>query len=142
MRAALVARAALLLGVAALPIAFSAWIDPARLVVPRTAEREVARVLATGTAVTDYANYDGRAIEKYLAPLRRVRPEVLVLGSSRMQMLRGCDDVRVRECGTGFVNVAVSGAILDDMLGTYGLYDIAEPAAEAGPARHRPVDGE
>ena len=107
-------------------MAFSAWIDPARLVTPRTAEREIARVLATGTAVTDFANYDDRAIEKYLAPLRRVPPEVLVLGSSRMQMLRGCADARARECGSGFVNGSVSGAILDDVLGVYGLYDTAE----------------
>ena len=122
----LLVRGVLLVAIAALPVAFSAWIDPARLVAPRTAEREIARVLASGTAVTDYANYDERAIEKHLAPLRRVRPQVLVLGSSRMQMLRGCGDPRVRECGAGFVNVAVSGAVLDDVLGTYGLYDTAD----------------
>ena len=122
----LIARAVLLLAIAALPVAFSAWLDPARLVAPRTAEREIARVLASGTAVTDYTNYDERAIEKYLAPLRRTRPEVLVLGSSRMQMLRGCGKVEVRGCGTAFVNVSVSGAVLDDVLGTYGLYDSAD----------------
>jgi hypothetical protein len=117
---ALVARAALLLGIAALPIGFSAWIDPARLVAPRSAEREIARVLAAGTRVTNFANYDDRAIEKHLAPMR-ARPEVLVLGSSRMQMLRGCaaDDARC----AGFVNGAMQGAVLDDMLGVYGLYD-------------------
>jgi hypothetical protein len=120
------ARAALLLAIAALPVAFSAWIDPARLVAPRTAEREIARVLATGTAVTDFTNYDERAIEKYLAPLRGVRPGLLVLGSSRTQMLRGCGGVEARGCGTPFVNVSVSGAVLDDLLGTYGLYDSAD----------------
>ena len=121
---ALFARAALLLAVAALPIGFNAWIDPARLVAPRDAEREIARVLATGMNVTDVANYDDRAIERYLAPLR-ARPELLVLGSSRMQMLRGCGDAGVRGCGNGFVNGAMQGAVLDDMLGVYGLYDAA-----------------
>ena len=121
----LFARGALLFAIAALPVAFSAWIDPARLVAPRGAEREIARVLATGTAVTDFTNHDERSIEKHLAPLRRARPEVLVLGSSRMQMLRGCVDSPVRECGA-FVNVSVSGALLDDVFGTYGLYDTAD----------------
>ena len=121
---ALLARAALVLAVAALPVGFSAWIDPARLVAPRSAEREIARVLATGTSVTDVANYDDRAIEKALAPMRP-RPEVLVLGSSRMQMLRGCAGAPVRGCGNGFVNGAMQGAVLDDVLGVYGLYDAA-----------------
>jgi hypothetical protein len=126
--AALVGRAAVLLGIAALPIAFSAWIDPARLVAPRAAERDIARVLAAGSSVTNYANYDDRAIEKAMAPLR-ARPQVLVLGSSRMQMLRGFAGSEVRgfadRTPTGFVNGAMQGATLDDMLGVYGLYDAA-----------------
>ena len=118
----LFARGALLLAIAALPVAFSAWIDPARLVTPRHAEREIARVLASGRNVTDFANYDDRAIEKHLAPLRRGRPDVLVLGSSMMPMLRGCGGAGVRGC----VNGAMQGATLDDVLGVYGLYDTAE----------------
>ena len=121
---ALVARAAALLGIAALPVAFNAWIDPARLVAPRTAERDIARVLAAGSNVTSYANYDDRAIERAMAPLRP-RPEVLVLGSSRLQMLRDARcAMRSARC-TGFVNGAMQGATLDDMLGVYGLYDAA-----------------
>ena len=57
----------MLLGIAALPVAFSAWIDPARLVAPRATERDIARVLAAGSNVTNYANYDDRAIERSLA---------------------------------------------------------------------------
>ena len=120
--AALLARATLLLGVAALPIGFNAWIDPARLVAPRRAEREIARVLATGTNVTSFANYDDRAIEKHRAPMR-ARPEVLVLGSSRMQVVRGIGGSEVRGSATAFVNGAMQGGVLDDMLGVYGLYD-------------------
>ena len=125
---ALVVRAAVLLGIAALPVAFSAWIDPARLVAPRATERDIARVLAAGSNVTNYANYDDRAIEQAMAPVR-ARPEVLVLGSSRMQMLRGCAGAEVSGCVNGvsktFVNGAMQGATLDDMLGVYGLYDAA-----------------
>jgi hypothetical protein len=121
---ALVVRAVLLIGIAALPIAFSVWIDPARLVAPRTAERDMARVLAAGSNVTDYANYDDRAIEQAMAPMR-ARPEVLVLGSSRMQMMRAAPcALRDARCAT-FVNGAMQGATLDDMLGVYGLYDAA-----------------
>ena len=121
---ALVARAAALFGIAALPVAFNAWIDPARLVAPRSAERDIARVLAAGSNVTNFANYDDRAIEGAMAP-RRARPEVLVLGSSRMQMLRDARcALRDARCAT-FVNGAMQGATLDDILGVYGLYDAA-----------------
>lgn len=120
----LIARGALLLGIAALPVAFSAWIDPARLVAPRATERDIARVLAAGSNVTNYANYDDRAIEKAMAPLR-ARPEVLVLGSSRMQVMRGCAGAQVGGCATTFVNGAMQGATLDDIAGVYGLYDAA-----------------
>jgi hypothetical protein len=119
---ALIARGALLSAIAALPVVFSAWIDPARLVAPRAAEREIARVLATGTNVTSYANYDDRAIERFLAPMR-ARPEVLVLGSSRMQVLRDARCATSDARCAGFVNGAMQGAVLDDMLGVYGLYD-------------------
>jgi hypothetical protein len=116
----LMARATLLLAIAALPVAFNAWIDPARVVASRDSEREIARVLASGRNVTDVANYDDRAIEKYLAPLRPIRAQVLVLGSSRMQPLRASAFRNAT-----FVNGAVQGASLDDMLGVYALHDVA-----------------
>ena len=120
----LISRAALLLAIAALPVAFSAWIDPARLVAPRATEGDIARVLAAGSNVTNYANYDDRAIERAMAPMR-ARPEGLVLGSSRMQVLRDAQcAMRSAHCAT-FVNGAMQGATLDDMLGVYGLYDAA-----------------
>ena len=117
---ALIARGALLLIVAALPVAFSAAVDPARLVASRESEREIARVLATGRNVTDVANYDDRAIERYLAPLRPERPEVLGLGSSRMQPMPASAFAARR-----FVNGAMQAGVLDDALGVYGLYDVA-----------------
>ena len=115
---ALAIRVAALVVVAALPVAFSAWVDPARLVTSRSAEREIARVLASGRNVTDVANYDDRAIEKNLAPMRLRRAEVLVLGSSRMQPLRAAAFGHAT-----FVNGAMQGGVLDDMLGVYALHD-------------------
>jgi hypothetical protein len=113
-------RVAALVAVAALPVAFSVWVDPARLVTSRSAEREIARVLAAGRNVTDVANYDDRAIEKALAPMRPARAEVLVLGSSRMQPLRASAFGHA-----AFVNGAMQGGVLDDMLGVYALHDAA-----------------
>lgn len=117
---ALFARGAALLAIAALPVTFSAVVDPARLVASRESEREIARVLATGRNVTDVANYDDRAIERYLAPLRRERPEILGLGSSRMQPMPAS-----AFAGRRFVNGAMQAGVLDDALGVYGLYDVA-----------------
>jgi hypothetical protein len=76
-----------LLLVAALPVALSAWIDPGHLVpLGAPSVRSPARS-AAGAYVTNFANYDDRAIEKYLVPLRRGRVDVLALGSSRTQPL-------------------------------------------------------
>jgi len=101
-------------------VAFSAWVDPAHLVTPKSAEREIARVLASGGMVTDVPNYDDRAIEKYLAPLRTERAEVLMLGSSRMTPMPASAFP-----GKRFFNAAVQGAVFDDLVGVYGLYDVA-----------------
>ena len=117
---ALLARAAALLLLAALPVAFSAWIDPARLVAPRHSEREIARTLASGANVTDFVNYDDRAIEKYLAPRRPARIDVLALGSSRMQPMPASAFPHAT-----FVNAAMQGGMLDDVFAIYGLYDHA-----------------
>ena len=114
-------RAVALLLVAALPVAFNAWVDPGRLVTPRRSEREIARALAAGANVTDFVNYDDRAIEKYLVPLRRGRVDVLALGSSRTQPLTASAFP-----GSTFVNGSMQGGMLDDAIGVYGLYDHPE----------------
>jgi hypothetical protein len=117
---AFAARASLLLVVAALPVAFNIWVDPARLVASKSGEREIARVLASGGMVTDVPNYDDRAIEKYVAGLRSERADVLMLGSSRMTPMPASAFP-----GKRFFNAAVQGAQLDDLFGVYGLYDAA-----------------
>ena len=114
----LVVRCALLTSIAALPVAFSAWIDPARILGAPHEERAIAQALLAGHNVTDVTNYDDRAIEKLLAAGRTSRPDVLALGSSRIQPL-SADAFQ----GARFVNVGVSGGRLDDILATYALYD-------------------
>jgi hypothetical protein len=116
---------ALLLAIAAMPVAFSAWIDPARLVAARDEEEAMARVLVSGRNVMGFANFDDRAIERSLAALRPGRAGTLGVGSSRLQPLPS-----VALPGQGFVNVSVQGAMLDDLIGVYGLYDTPERRPE------------
>lgn len=122
---ALLVRVLLLLAIAAMPVAFSAWIDPARLVSARDEEEAMARVLVSGRNVIGFANYDDRAIERALAELRPGRAGTLGVGSSRLQPLPSS-----ALPGQRFVNVAVQGAMLDDLLGVYGLYDTPERRPE------------
>jgi len=115
---ALLLRAGALLCIAAVPVAFSAWVDPARLIASRGPEEAIARTLASGKNVAGFASYDDRAIERTLAALRTARPEVLVLGSSRMQPIPASAFP-----GATFVNASVQLATLDDLIGLYALYD-------------------
>jgi len=71
-----------------------------------------------GTSVIHIRELAGDAIEKFLAPLHAERAEVLMLGSSRMTPMPASAFP-----GKRFFNAAVQGALLDDLLGIYGLYD-------------------
>lgn len=103
---------------ALLPVAFSAWIDPARILGAPQDEQAIAQALVQGHYVTDVMNYDDRAIERLLAASRVGAPDVLAIGSSRLQPL----DASAFP-GTRFVNASLANGRLDDMLGIYGLYD-------------------
>jgi hypothetical protein len=115
---ALLLRCAALACVAAAPIAFSAWIDPARLRAWPDEEHAIARALLAGHNVTDVANYSDRAIEALLVDGRSRAPDVLALGSSRIQPLPASAFP-----SEYFVNAGVAGAGLDDILAVYALYD-------------------
>lgn len=116
----LLVRCAALACVAALPVAFNAWIDPARLRPWPDDERAIAQALLAGHNVTDVTNFNAYAIERLLADGRAHAPEVLAIGASRIQMLPASAFP-----GRRFVNAAVAGASLDDMLSVYALYDTA-----------------
>src|SRR4051812_36864710 len=104
--------------IALLPIAFSAWVDPAHLLGAPAYSRAIARALADGHYVTDVVNYDDRAIERARAAIRTDSVDVLAIGSSRLQPLTSSVFPSQR-----FVNASVAGGRLDDFLGIYGLYD-------------------
>ena len=115
---ALFLRCVALACVAAMPVAFSAWIDPARLRPWPDDERAIANALLAGHYVTDVVNFSDRAIEKLLAEGRARAPDVLAIGSSRIQMMPASAFP-----GAVFVNAGVAGAGLDDLLAVYALYD-------------------
>ena len=117
---ALFLRCAALAFVAALPVVFSAWIDPARLRPWPDDERAIADALLAGHYVTDVVNFNDRAIEQLLAEGRAHAPDVLAIGSSRIQPLPASAFP-----GVVFVNAGVAGAGLDDVLAVYALYDTA-----------------
>lgn len=118
---ALLWRCLLLLAIAALPVLFSAVVDPARIVASRNAERAIAAALLAGHYVTDVTNYDDRVIHRELALARRAPVEVLALGSSRVQPLD-----RAAFPGAGsFANAGLSGGSLDDLLAMYEPWDDA-----------------
>lgn len=119
--AALLWRCVLLLGIAALPVAFSAVVDPARLVASRRAEGEIVGALLAGHDVTDVTNYDDRVIHRELALARRAPVDVLALGSSRVQPLGAAAFPSART----FANSGVSGGSLDDVLAMYEPWDDA-----------------
>ena len=114
----LLLRCAVLALIAALPVAFSVWIDPARLRPWPREERAIAQALLAGHNVTDVTNFNDRAIERLLADGRVHAPDVLSIGSSRIQALPA-----VGFPARSFVNAGVSGADLDDLLSVYALYD-------------------
>src|SRR5258708_34224452 len=63
-------------------------------------------------------NYDDRAIERLLAESRVGAPDILAIGSSRLQPL----DASAFP-GRHFVNASLANGRLHDMLGIYALYD-------------------
>jgi hypothetical protein len=115
---ALLRRCVALALVAALPAAFCAWIDPAHVLGAPADERAVAEALLAGHNATDIRGYDDRAIIKRLIAGRRGNPDVLAIGSSRIQVLRTSAFP-----GRTFENAGVTAARLEDMLGLYELYD-------------------
>ena len=111
-------KCAALLAVAAAPVAFNAVVDPARLLGAPADEHAIASALLAGHFVTDIRSYNDRAIVKLLIEGRRGRPDVVALGSSRIQALRASAFP-----GLAFGNVGVTSARLDDILGLYAMFD-------------------
>jgi hypothetical protein len=114
----LLRRAALLGAIALLPVAFSAWIDYAHLLGSERGDRRIADAITAGHSVLGVFTHDDRNIEKIIASRMPSAPEVLALGSSRMQTLPGAAFPSQQ-----FHNAAVTNGRLDDILGVYGLYD-------------------
>jgi hypothetical protein len=96
------------------------WIDPARLRPWPADERAIAQALLAGHHVTDVTNFNPHAIERLLADGRVHAPDVLAIGSSRIQALPASAFL-----GERFVNAGMPGGSLDELLSVYALHDTA-----------------
>ncbi len=103
-----------------LPLAFNAWIDPARLLGANADELSIANALASGHHVTNVMNYDDRSLARHQAERLASGPDILALGSSRMQALSSSAFP-----GERFVNASVSNGRLGDFIGVLGVYATA-----------------
>lgn len=106
----------LLVPVLVLLVSINYFIDPAHIFDPRF-EEGIARHLLDGMNVTNVYNYDERLLQKYYIEGLNNKPEVVVLGSSRIMLI-----------GSSFfpshrlVNNGVSGCQIEDMMAIFNLY--------------------
>lgn len=92
-------------------------IDPASLFHPGT-EYRVAQMMAQDRTVWGVDNYDERLVEKDYIERLQAAPQTIVLGSSRMMLVRGS-----MLSAPSFFNNSVSGASVEDLLAILGMYD-------------------
>ncbi len=80
-------------------------------------ERTVARYMLDGLHVRNASNMDERLLQRLLIDHLPHAPECIVLGSSRVMLF----DSEICRAGD-FMNHAVSGASVEDLIGVYQLY--------------------
>lgn len=82
-------------------------------------EKEMAKIILSGKYVTNVENYDERLFQKELIYNDKVKPNFVVIGSSRTLHINS--DI----CSSNsFLNNSVSGASLEDIISIYQLYKV------------------
>lgn len=81
-------------------------------------EKKIADEIIKGNNITNLYNYDERLLEKYLINNSNFCPDVLVIGSSRVMLINSSDFKKQT-----FLNNAVSGASIEDLLAIYQMYE-------------------
>lgn len=79
-------------------------------------ELEIAEYLVSGSNVTGSFNIDERELQKRIIGNKDSQPEIVVIGSSRIQQI-GSDIY-----GDGTLNNSVSGTSIEDIVAIYQLY--------------------
>ncbi len=80
-------------------------------------EKNIAKIINSGKYVTNIANYDERLLQKELISNGPIKPQLVVLGSSRTMLLNS--DLLP---GIKIFNSSVSGASIEDIVSIYQLY--------------------
>jgi hypothetical protein len=82
-------------------------------------EKEMAQIIISGKYVTNVENYDERLFQKELIINKNIKPDFVIIGSSRTMLINS------ETCsGISFLNNSVSGASLEDIISIYQLYKI------------------
>lgn len=97
-------------------ISVNYYVDPANLFSGGKYEKGIANYLCEGYNVTNIYNYDERLLQKYFIECLKIKPDILVIGSSR-SMLIGSDLFSNK-----IINNGVSGASVEDFLAIYNFY--------------------
>ncbi len=113
-----------LLPVLAILVGVNYTVDPAHLFSHDTTvnveddyEKVMVKMLGDGYNVTNVENYNERLFQKYFVESLKEAPNVLVLGSSKSQL------IGETFWGNGVINSSVTGATLEDILAIYSMYE-------------------
>jgi hypothetical protein len=82
-------------------------------------EKSMAEIVSSGRYVTNFENYDEILFQKEVISKTNIKPELIVIGSSRTMLIR---NELFRD--TLFFNNSVSGASIEDLISIYQLYKI------------------
>ena len=92
-------------------------IDPANIYKNSNYEKGIAEILTKGNHVTNITNYNERLLQKKLIETGQFKPEILILGSSRIMEI-GTDFFK----GAKLMNNGVSMAVIEDDLAILNMY--------------------
>ena len=104
--------------IAVLVLGINYFVDPANVFSSRSYVTGISSILLQGHNVDNVANYDERALQEQMVTKLTRRPDVVVLGSSRIMEL-GTDFFS----GRTVLNCGVSHANINDVLAITGLLD-------------------
>ena len=91
--------------------------DPANVFGPAHYEKELSRYLVEGRNVENVSNYNERLMQKFYVETINVKPDIIVIGSSRAMQISS--DLFP---GKRFFNASVSNAVVQDYVSIYELY--------------------
>lgn len=80
-------------------------------------EKKIASIISEGNYVTNISNYDERILQKEIINNTNKRPDILIIGSSRIMLINNTYFPNQR-----IINNSVSGAGIEDIIAIYQMY--------------------